>query len=255
MKRRSIFVTGAASGIGRETARLFAQRRWFVGLFDLNDNTLAALASEFGAEHCCWQKLDVTDAENFQRAVTLFAERTGGTMDLLFNCAGVTFNGKLADVPLPRLQQIIRINVEGVLIGTHLSLPLLRRTPNSHIVNMASASALYGVPEMAAYSASKAAVRGLTEALNLELEADGIVVSDILPSFVNTPMVTAQTCEVRSVKNLGVKLQAEDVASGVWRAAHGRKVHWIPEWRIRLMNAFTRCWPRLQRSVMKWIFK
>ena len=71
MMRRSIFVTGAASGIGRETARLFAQRRWFVGLFDLNDNTLAALASEFGAEHCCWQKLDVTRLTGLQTQLGL----------------------------------------------------------------------------------------------------------------------------------------------------------------------------------------
>lgn len=253
MNRKSIFITGAASGIGQETARLFAERAWFVGLFDINDSALASVAAEIGQGNCCSQKLDVTNPENYEAAVKLFSERADGTMNVLFNCAGVTFNGKFADIPLPRLLQIIRINVEGTIIGTHLCLPLLSSTPGAHIISMSSASAFYGVPEMAAYSASKAAIRGLTEALNLELEKTGITVSDIMPSFVNTPMVTAQSYEVGSVRSLGVRLSPAQVARVVWQAAHAKKVHWVPEWKIWLTNVISRCSPVLQRTAMKWI--
>ncbi len=234
-----------------ETAVLFSKRGWFVGLFDVNENGLVSLVEQIGADSCCMHRLDVTNADDFEKAAHVLSERTQGKLDVLFNCAGVTFNGLFAQVPMPKLQHIIRVNIEGTIIGIRTCLGLLRETQGSHVVNMSSASALYGVPEMAAYSASKAAIRALTEALNLELERDGIVVSDIMPSFVNTPMVTAQAYEVGGVRSLGVRLTAKEVADVVWRAVHGKKVHWIPEWRIGLSSWFTRIFPSLQRSLMK----
>lgn len=249
--KKSIFITGAASGIGRATALCFAQRGWLVGLFDVNEGALASLAVQIGPSTCCWRKLDVTSATDFECAVRQFSEQTGGTMDVLFNCAGVMFVGKFGELGLDKLGQTIRTNVEGTIIGTHVSLPLLRNTPGARVVNMSSASAFYGVPEMAVYSASKAAIRALTEALDLELEQVGITVCDIMPSFVESPMLTGQAREVGSLKSLGVRMEPAQVASEVWRAAHGRKVHWIPEWRIWLTNALTRCSTTVQRAAMK----
>lgn len=162
-------------------------------------------------------------------------------MDVLFNCAGVLVTGRFGDVPLGKLLQIIRVNVEGTIIGTHVSLPLLRATPGARVINMASAAAFYGVPEMAAYSASKAAIRGLTEALNLELEKEGITVADIMPSFVDTPMVSAQAHVSGSVRSMGIRLKPAKVADAVWRATKGSRVHWVPEWRIWMFNSAT-CW-------------
>lgn len=250
--QKSIFITGAASGIGMETALLFARHGWFVGLFDMNENGLGSLVEQIGVDRCCMLRLDVTNPDDFENAARLFSGRAHGKLDVLFNCAGVTFNGPFAQVPIPKLQQIIRVNVEGTIIGIRACLDLLRATQGSRVINMSSASAFYGVPEMATYSASKAAIRALTEALNLELEREGITVSDIMPSFVDTPMVTAQSYEVGGVRSLGVRLTAKQVAEVIWEAAHGKKVHWIPQWNIRFFNRLT-LFPSLHRWLMKWI--
>jgi NAD(P)-dependent dehydrogenase (short-subunit alcohol dehydrogenase family) len=85
---QSIFITGAASGIGRETARLFARRGWRVGAVDLDEAGVGALAGEIGAERCLAARLDVRDAAAWRQRIGAFAAWTGGRMDALFNCAG-----------------------------------------------------------------------------------------------------------------------------------------------------------------------
>ena len=87
--RKSIFITGAASGIGRETALLFAQRGWFIGIFDVNEAGALALADRIGEDGCCAKHCDVTDRGSVGAAVDHFLERTGGTMDALFANAGI----------------------------------------------------------------------------------------------------------------------------------------------------------------------
>ena len=87
--RQSIFITGAASGMGRETARLFHQKGWFVGAFDLNLAGLEALQAELGADNCVIQTLDVSNKAQFDAAVATFGTATDGRMDILFNNAGI----------------------------------------------------------------------------------------------------------------------------------------------------------------------
>lgn len=251
--RKSIFITGAASGIGRQTALLFASKGWFTGLFDVNASGLALLAGQIGQDNCCWGLLDVTSSVDFTSVLSQFSEQTEGTMNILFNCAGVMFTGEFDKLPLNNLQQTIRTNFEGTVTGIYASLDLLRATPHARIINMSSASAFYGVPEIAVYAASKASIRSLTEALDLEFEKFGISVCDINPSFVSTPMLTGQLRQIGCAKSLGVRITPEEVAATVWRAATRPKVHWVPEWRIQLIYVLTRWSPSLQRFVMKWV--
>ena len=95
----------------------------------------------------------------------------------------------------------------------YAALPLLRSTKGAHVVTMGSASGVYGVPELATYSASKFFVRGFTEALSLELEREGIAVADVMPLWVKTPLVTEQKVRPGSLETFGAKLTAEEVAS------------------------------------------
>lgn len=222
----AIFITGAASGIGRETALLFAARGWFVGLADIDQAGLQALAAIIGAEHCHVCVLDVTDPPAYQRSLTAFAARTGGRLRVLFNNAGILRMGLNDTIALEQQHLTMAINVNAVLTGIHYALPLLRRTPQARIITMCSTSAVYGMPELAVYSASKHAIRGLTEALGLELERDGIVVSDIIAPYINTPMVNGAARLARSVATTGVNLQPVQLAELVWKAAHGKRVHW-----------------------------
>jgi len=117
--------------------------------------------------------------------------------------------------------------VKGVINGIHAALPYLRRAPDARIVTMSSASAVYGVPEEAVYSASKFAVRGLTEGLNIELERDGIWVCDVMVGYVATPMVIAAERQAKSVEIVGVNVKPSQVAETVFAAVEGSKVHWF----------------------------
>ncbi len=249
--RRSIFITGAASGIGRQTALLFAARGWYVGLADIDAEGLAQLAREIGVDHCRTLALDVTDVPQYRAAIDAFTRSTGGRLDVLFNNAGILRMGRNEDISLAQQHLTLDINVKGVLNGIHCALPALRATPGAHIVTMCSTSALYGMPELAVYSASKHAVHGLTEALDLELERDGIAVSDVMAPYVNTPMVTAAATQARSVRSTGVNVQPQQVAEVVWKAAHGRKRHWKVHYLTHVLAAAFALLPPLRRPVVK----
>ena len=235
MSRPSIFVTGAASGIGRATAELFAQRGWFVGLYDVNEAGVRELAAQLGPANSCAGPLDVTDPAAFERALAQFWEAAGQRLDLLFNNAGIGTVQDFENVPLARHHAIVDVNFKGVINGCHCALGYLKRTPGARVINTASASAIYGTPALASYSATKFAVKGFTEALNLEWRRHGIVVMDVLPTIVDTPMVSQMLRGLqgtwKSMDVLGVRLSAGDVAATVWRAAHWRlwpRVHWYP---------------------------
>jgi short-subunit dehydrogenase len=147
---------------------------------------------------------------------------------------------------------MLMVNVLGVSNGVHAALPLLKATPGAHIVSMSSSSAIYGVPEEAMYSASKFAVRALTEALSLELEPYGITVCDVMPPIVHTPMVANQTFAAAVYENMKDRgMTAEQVAEVVWKAAHGRRIHWIPSRDVRHYAGASRLSTRLARSIMK----
>lgn len=225
----SIFITGAAAGIGRATARRFASSGWFVGLSDIDEAAVLALRDELGGSRCFACRLDVTQAQAWKEALAGFWHDSGGRLDVLFNNAGVAVTAPFETAELARLHQVVDVNFKGVLNGCHAAHMYLKATPNARVINMCSASALYGQPMLASYAATKAAIRSLTEALDIEWQAQGIRVVDILPLFVDTAMVSGEVSRMKTVDRLGVRLTAEDVAAQVWRLAraHARtmKVH------------------------------
>ena len=249
--QQSIFITGAASGIGRETARHFAARGWFVGATDVNDKALASLRTEIGIDSACFLTADVTRVDSLRRAVEEFSGRTGGRLDVLFNNAGVLYMGRHTGISLEDKQRTVDVNLTGVINGIEAFFDLLRKTPASRIITMSSASALYGTPELAVYSATKAAVSALTEALNIEFEPLGIHVCDVLSPYVQTPMITAAPVAATSVSRLGVHIPPRQVAQVVWRAAHGRRRHWQVGWMMRLLWLATNLFPFFQRPIVK----
>ncbi|RZI82070.1 MAG: SDR family oxidoreductase [Rubrivivax sp.] len=223
---RSIFITGAAAGIGRAVAERFARAGWFVGLYDVDEAAVQALRQTFRAGHCHAGRLDVASPDDWLAALAEFGRRAG-RLDVLFNNAGIAVTALLEDAPLARHHRLVDVNLKGVINGCHTALPYLRRTPGARVINMCSASALYGQPMLGTYSASKAAVRSLTEALDIEWQRHGIRVVDVLPLFVNTAMVADEVSKMKTVQTLGVRLSADDVARTVWRLANGAP-RWLP---------------------------
>ncbi|MES2684080.1 MAG: SDR family oxidoreductase [Pseudomonadota bacterium] len=244
--RKSIFITGAAAGIGRATALRFAAAGWRVGLYDIDLMGVKALASEIGPQAVAG-KLDVTNAAGFAKALADFSEPPGDRLDVLFNNAGVLSTGDFETMPLARCHALIDINAKGVVNGCHAALPYLRAA-KGRVINMASASAIYGAPAFAVYSASKFFVRGLTEALNIEWARQGVYVCDVMPLFVDTPMVQGVADKPQSIKNLGVRLTAEDIAALVYRAATQATwrspVHWVPGGQTKAMALAQRLLPQ-----------
>lgn len=227
MNNKTIFITGAAAGIGRAAALKFAQNGWFVGAYDLDTEGLASLEREIGKENCCRKKLDVTRPAQIEAALAQFEGRTGGRMDVLFNNAGVLFTGPFEEVPAAQNKLLVDVNIGGVLECSRQAFPMLKATPGARMISMCSASSLYGIPDFAVYSATKHAVRAITEALEIEWTRHDITVMDVMPPFVKTGMV-ANTRPVPIIDNLGVKLTADDVAQVIYRAATTDKpqTHW-----------------------------
>ncbi|HEX7822022.1 MAG TPA: SDR family oxidoreductase [Sphingobium sp.] len=227
--RRAIFVTGAASGIGRACAELFAGHGWFVGLYDINETAVATLADALGGDNTAYGVLDVRDPAAWQSALSDFWQQSGGRLDVLLNNAGVLSTGPFEETALQKHDAMVDINVGGMIAGCHTAYPYLKETPGSHVINMASATAIYGQPELATYSATKFAVRGFTEALDLEWRKADVRVSDIWPSFVKTAMAE-DYAHIPSATSLGVRLSPGDVASVVWACATAsrrrHKTHW-----------------------------
>lgn len=223
-KTRSIFITGAASGIGLATARLFAQRGWFVGMYDINEELLAdAMLSVKSIDGCpgvSSARLDLTDVDSCQQALSHFLTHTQDRrLDCLFNCAGLLKVGLFEEMDLKAQLAQIRVNFDGLATMTYVAIPALKDTPFSRIVNMASASAFYGVPSHAVYSATKHAVRAFTEALSIELEQYGIGVMDVSAPYIATPMVLDQhQKEIDAIKDESQMLTPEQVAQVVWLA-------------------------------------
>ena len=142
--QKSIFITGAASGIGRATALHFARQGWFVGLGDINEAALKDLYRDIGDDQSCILVTDVTRPESVQSAVETFGAQTGDRMDVLFNCAGILRMGPHQQIPIEEQTQTVAVNFTGVLHGIQTSLPLLKQTPGAAVINMSSASAVYG---------------------------------------------------------------------------------------------------------------
>lgn len=225
MGKKSIFITGAASGIGLETARLFAKKEWYVGIFDVNEQGIKELEAEIGADNCFAAVLDVTVPEQVKDVMEEFAKNTGGTMDVMFNNAGVLKFDLFEDSDLDFNLKTVDVNLKGVITCTKSAIPYLKATPGSRLINMASTSAIYGIPDLSVYAATKHAVCALTEAWSMELQKYGIIVSDLLAPFVATPLI--DTAEERFIKkSFGVKLESSNIAETVWKAAHGNKLHW-----------------------------
>lgn len=248
----NILITGGASGIGAATARLFHGRGWKVGLLDINHSALAELAAELGG---VWHaELDVADPGAVREALADFAALHGGQLRLLFNCAGVLRFGHFEEISLEEHARILQINVLGLLQMTHAAFPYLKATRDAQVINMGSASGLYGTPHMVSYSASKFAVRGLTEALELEWQRHGIRVGDLMPPFVRTPMVDTQRFEPPALRRLGVKLRAEDIAAAVWQQAGQSQVHRPIHWLFKLMYWSGQVSPAwVNRLMMRWL--
>ncbi|SEH51545.1 NADP-dependent 3-hydroxy acid dehydrogenase YdfG [Mycolicibacterium rutilum] len=213
--RRSVFITGAAAGIGRATALTFARKGYVVGGYDIDEVGLKTLADEIDQMGGSSQTghLDVTDSDEMARCVGEFAEAAGGRLDVMINNAGILRAGRFEELDVAGHLKEIDINTKGVVNGLYAAFPYLRDTRNSVVVNLSSASAIYGQAELANYSATKFFVRGITEALDIEWSRHGIRVIAMWPLYVQTAMT--DNIKTGTTDSLGIRLTAQDIADAI----------------------------------------
>lgn len=257
--RRNIFITGGASGIGRAVARHFGERGWFVSVADVNaqgmEDTLGLIEGGFKYSH----ELDVRDRAAWDSALEAAATAGGGRIDVLVNNAGIGTGGPLHELEVDEIDRRLDINLRGVLYGAQAAYPYLAKTaPGSALVNIASAAGIAGGSGMSVYSATKFAVRGIAESLDAEWAPEGIKVSSICPSFIETPLLEGtghrgSNETVRSrVMDAGLEITpVEEVAATVWDAVHGEELHYLVGKTARKINFAKRWLPGRVRKQQK----
>ena len=228
---KSIFITGAASGLGREVARYFANVGWFVGLADVNMTGLAETAKMLPSGMSSVHELDVTDRSQWAAAVADFGKHTGGHMTVLFNNAGIGSGGPIQDMTDEDIDRMIAINLTGVISGTRACFELLKNTPDACVLYTSSAAGIYGSANLSVYSATKFAVRGLAEAHDIEWRGLGIKSRSLMPGFIDTNIIGAvvpgsNMTGKDKLKSAGIEVSPVSIIGpAAWEAIHGNKVH------------------------------
>ncbi|PXX58326.1 NAD(P)-dependent dehydrogenase (short-subunit alcohol dehydrogenase family) [Nocardia tenerifensis] len=207
-------VTGGASGIGKAVTETLGSGGARVAVLDLEPADASDLAV----------RCDVADDESVRRAVARVAESLGG-IDILVNNAGIGAQGTVADNTDDEWRRVFEINVLGTVRVSRAALPHLRKSPAAAIVNICSIAATTGLPNRAAYSASKGAILSLTRAMAADHLGEGIRVNCVNPGTVDTPWVqrllassgdpAAELAALRARQPHGRLVTAEEVAGAV----------------------------------------
>ncbi|MCW2795859.1 SDR family oxidoreductase [Nocardioides sp.] len=213
LRNANVFITGAASGIGRATAELAAAQGARLHLTDVNADLLATTADRIratGGSVVLAEPADISDYAAV-RALTTRVTETSGAMDVVMNIAGISTWGTVQALEHHHWQRLVDVNLMGPIhVIETLVPPMIEAGRGGHLVNVSSAAGLIGMPWHAAYSASKFGLRGVSEVLRFDLRRHGIGVSLVCPGGVATPLT--ETVQIAGV----------DRESRAFQRAHAR---------------------------------
>ncbi|WP_049922506.1 SDR family NAD(P)-dependent oxidoreductase [Halopiger djelfimassiliensis] len=190
LEDKTVVITGAASGIGRETAERCAEEGAHVIVTDVDSDgghTVAETIAEAGGD-ASFYDLDVTDSDRFHDVVDTVADDHG--LDVLVNNAGTGHpGGSLEDIDDSVRDFVIDVNLKGVWNGCHAALPHMKAQEHGSIVNVGSLASILGLPKQAAYSTTKAAVLNLTRTVAAEAGPHGVRANAVCPGFTETQLL------------------------------------------------------------------
>lgn len=194
---RTVFITGAARGIGLETARRLHARGASVALVGLEPERLEATAAQLG-ERAAWFEADTTDPEALDRAVAGTVERFGG-IDVGIANAGIQMSGGVLDAPVSSVERVLEVNLLGVWRTDRALLPhVIAR--GGYLLNVASLAAALHAPLMAPYAASKAGVEAFTNSLRVETAVTRARVGCAYFGFIDTDIVRGSFAQPSSAR-------------------------------------------------------
>lgn len=235
LQGKRVLITGAARGIGAETARQLAARGACVALVGLEAEKLKELAAELGSSHC-WAECDVTDKDSMAAAVEKSIAVLGG-LDAVVANAGIASNGTVAISPVEALVKTVEVNLIGVIHTVSATLPAITASRGYYLI-VSSAAALKSMPGTSAYAASKMGVDHFASAFRLEVAHKGVAVGVVYPAWVDTDIVRDQQRDIASFEEARRKLpwpfsvmtSVEDCASAFVDAiAQRRRKSYVPK--------------------------
>jgi short-subunit dehydrogenase len=230
---KRVLITGGAQGIGFQMALLFATRGAEIVLADINADKLAEATSDLQSRGVsAWGgPVDVTSPESIAELRAQIAADVG-PIDVLVNNAGVVFGGPFSETPLERHLKTYEVNVGGLVAMTHAFLDDLVARPEAHLVHIASASGLIGLPFGSTYASSKWAVIGFGESIRAELKLQGhkhVRHTIVCPSYIGTGMFKgAAAPKATSV------LEPEYLAEKVVHAVERNQVYVLEPFMVKL---------------------
>ena len=216
-------ISGGAQGQGESEVRLFAKegaRIVFGDILDAKGKKVEAEINEAGGV-AKYVHLDVTDENDWNSAAKLLS-KLYGKLDILVNNAGIAMAGKnLEEVTSEEWDRIQEVNSKGVFLGVKAALPYMKASGGGSIVNISSMAGIVGVPGIAAYAASKGAVRLLTKSIAVEYGPQNIRCNSVHPGYIKTEMISGLLANKEAMSNrlditpLGIFAAARDVALSV----------------------------------------
>jgi short-subunit dehydrogenase len=220
--RKSVFITGASSGIGLRLAHEYAARGWDLCLAARRLETLESLKAEIAADypHCvvCTYALDVTRYDDVFTTLQAAVEQLG-RVDLVIANAGIGSRGYVGHGHFDDHRAIIETNVIGAMATCDAAIKLFKKQGTGHLVVISSVAAFRGLPGGSAYSASKAAIATYADAIRAETYASGIKVTTIYPGFIDTPINQSNPSRPFLITvERGAKLIADRIDRGVQSA-------------------------------------
>lgn len=217
---RVIFITGGASGLGREIALQSAKLGAKVAITDTHADRLEATRADVAeiAGDCLALESDVTNEEQVAATVGAIVAKWG-QLDTVVNSAGVYYYGPLVDTPIAELDRVYNVNVRGLYLVCGEAARVMLPKKSGHIINIASIAAERGIVGESVYSSSKWAVRGLGACLAAELGPDGIRVTTVFPGGMNTTFWEHEPRMQSGEWDASKMLKGQDVAQAVVQIA------------------------------------
>lgn len=209
---RAAFVTGAASGIGKQIALTFLKEGKKVVFSDVNEKALNELVAEYKKEgfDCFGIKCDVTKEDEINAALDKTIELYG-RLDILVNVAGIQHVAMIEDFPTDRYELLLKIMLVAPFIATKKVFPIMKKQGYGRIINMSSINGVIGFAGKSAYNSAKHGVIGLTKVAALEAAAYGVTVNAVCPGYVDTPLVRGQFNDLSKTRNVPLEKVLEEV--------------------------------------------
>ncbi|HFE9852797.1 3-hydroxybutyrate dehydrogenase [Enterococcus faecalis] len=212
MTKQVVFVTGAASGIGKQIGETFLKEGKIVVFSDINQEKLNEVVKEYTAEGYAADSIvcDVTSEEAINQAIDSTVEKHG-RLDILVNNAGLQHVAMIEDFPTEKYEFMLKIMLVAPFIAIKRAFPIMKKQGFGRIINMASINGVIGFAGKSAYNSAKHGLIGLTKVAALEAADTGVTVNAICPGYVDTPLVRGQFDDLSKTRNIPLEKVLEEV--------------------------------------------